>query len=149
MTSGRDHDIKQLNSLIEITVDSAQGYRDAADGARSSRFSGPFRARAALRFDIAERLQARVKSLGGDAKESGTLPGSTGRPFANLGQKMMGDDKSVIAEVEAAEHHVKEVYQKVVLDAELSDPVRAAVESEFAQIQSNLDEMRDLKQGTA
>jgi uncharacterized protein (TIGR02284 family) len=149
MASGRDHDIKQLNSLIELTLDSAHGYMDAADEAKSSGFSGLFRARAALRHEIAERLQARVKTLGGDENAHGT----TRRWFANLRQKMVGDDTSLIAEVEAGERHVSEAYQKVVLDGELSDPVRAAVESEFAQIQANIqadrDKMRNLKQSVA
>jgi hypothetical protein len=39
--------------------------------------------------------------------------------------------------------------QKVVLDKEFSDPLRTAVESEFAQIQVSYGEMRDLKQAPA
>jgi hypothetical protein len=52
MASGTEHDIKQLNSLIEVTLDSAQGYMDAADEAKSSRFSTLFRERAAQRNEI-------------------------------------------------------------------------------------------------
>ena len=48
MASGNDHDISQLNSLIEATLDSAKGYQDAAEEAKASRFSTLFRQRAAL-----------------------------------------------------------------------------------------------------
>jgi len=58
---------------------------------------------------------------------------------------MAGDDASIIAAVEAGEDHVKEVYQKVVLDTELSDPIRIAVESEFAQIKATHDEKHEPK----
>ena len=149
MASGPEHDIEQLNSLIETTLDSAKGYMDAAEEAKSSRFSSLFRERGAQRHDIAERLQARVKGLGGDAEKSGSTLGAAGRWFASLKQKMAGADASIIAEVEAGEDHVKEAYQKVITDGELSDPVRMAVESEFAQIQANHDEMSKLKHGTA
>jgi hypothetical protein len=44
---------------------------------------------------------------------------------------------------------MKAIYQKVVLDKKLSDPVRTAVESEFAQIQAGHGEMRDLKHAPA
>jgi uncharacterized protein (TIGR02284 family) len=148
MASGPEHDIQQLNSLIRITLDSAQGYRDAADEAGSSRFASLFRDRASQRHDIAERLQARVKSLGGDADKSGSMLGAAERLFANLKQKLTGTDASIIAAVEAGEDHVKAAYQQVITDGELSDPVRMAVESEFAQIQANHDEMNKLQHGT-
>jgi uncharacterized protein (TIGR02284 family) len=121
----------------------------AADEATNSRFSSLFRERGAQRYDIAQRLQARVKSLGGDPDESGSTLGAAEHWFADLKQKMVGTDASIIAEVEAGEDHVKEAYQQVITDAELSDPVRTAVESEFTQIQANHDEMSKLKHGTA
>ena len=151
MSSGTDHDIEQLNALIAVTHGSAQGYMDAAANAKSSKFSTLFRKRGIQRHDIAERLQTRVNSLAskpgdiaqGDIVQSGKMR------FAGLKQKMGGSEASIIAEVEACEDHVKEVFEKVVLDAELSDPVRMAVESEFAQIKASHDEMRDLKQATS
>jgi uncharacterized protein (TIGR02284 family) len=149
MASGTEHDIEQLNSLVETTLDSAEGYMSAADEAKNSRFSSLFRERGAQRYDIAQRLQARVKSLGGDPEESGSTLGAAERWFADLKQKMVGTDASIIAEVEAGEDHVKEAYQQVITDGELSDPVRTAIESEFAQIQANHDEMSKLKHGAA
>jgi uncharacterized protein (TIGR02284 family) len=65
-----------------------------------------------------------------------------------LKQKLTGTDASIIAAVEAGEDHVKAAYQQVITDGELSDPVRMAVESEFAQIQANHDEMNKLQHGT-
>ncbi len=139
MASGVGHDIDQLNLLIEVTLDSAQFYLDAAGNAKEPQYSGLFRERGAQRQDIAQRLQARVKSLGGDAEQSGTAYGSAKRRFGNLRK---GGDTSVISELEAGEDHVSKAYQQVVLDVELSDPVRAAVESEFALIQANHEETR-------
>jgi uncharacterized protein (TIGR02284 family) len=149
MASGPEHDIEQLNSLIETTLDSAKGYMDAAEEAKSSRFASLFRDRGAQRNDIAECLRARVKGLGGDAEKSGSTLGAAERWFASLKQKMTGTDASIIAEVEAGEDHVKDAYQQVITDGELSDPVRTAIESEFAQIQANHDEMSKLKHGAA
>jgi uncharacterized protein (TIGR02284 family) len=149
MASGNDHDIAQLNSLIEATLDSAKGYQDAADVAKASRFSKLFLQRAAQRHEIAVRLQARVKAHGGDPEKTGSALGAAKRWFDSLKQKMTGDDASIIAAVEAGEDHIKEVYQEVMTDEELSDPVRTAVESEFVQIEVNHDEMRNLKHATS
>jgi uncharacterized protein (TIGR02284 family) len=149
MASGPEHDIEQLNSLIKVTLDSSRGYRDAADEAGSSRFVSLFRDRGIQRRDIAERLQARVRSLGGDAEKGGSTLGAAEQLFTNLKQKMSGTDASVIAAAESEEDHVKAAYQQVITDGELSDPVRMAVESEFAQIQANHHETSKLQHGTA
>ena len=148
MASGPEHDIAQLNSLIKITLDSTLGYKDAADEAGSSRFASLFRDRGIQRHDIAERLQARVKSLGGEAEKSGSTLAAAERLFADLKQKLTGTDASIIAAVEAGEDQVNAAYQHVITDGERSDPVRMAVETEFAQIQANHDEMSKLKHGT-
>ena len=142
MASGADHDIEQLKSLVGVTLDSAQGYMEAAAEAGSSKFSTLFRDRGIQRHDIAERLQTRINSLSG--KPGDTIKPETMR-FAGLKQKMGGSEASIIAEVEECEDHVKDAFNKVMTDGELSDPVRMAVESEFAQIKANHDEMRDLK----
>jgi uncharacterized protein (TIGR02284 family) len=148
MASGPEHDVEQLNSLIKITLDSAQCYSDAANEAGSSRFAALFRERGTQRHEIAGRLQARVKSLGGDAGKSESALGASGQLFADLKQKLTGADASIIAAVEAGEDHVQAAYQRVITDGELSDPVRMAVESEFAQMQANHDEPGKMKRGT-
>ncbi len=149
MASGPEHDIKQLNALIEVTLGSAEGYIGAADAAKASRFSAMFRERGTQLQDIATRMGARVKSLGGDPEAGGTTPATARSSFADLKHKMSGSDPSIIAEVEAGESHMADVYQKIVLDEELSDPVRTAIESEFAQIQANNEAMRALKRQAA
>ena len=143
MASGREHDIEQINSLIEVTLDSAKGYMDAADEAKNSRFASVFRQRGVQRHDMVQRLQARVKSLGGNAEENGTTVAAAGRWFALLKQKMSGSDESIIAGVEAGEDNVKKAYQRVITDGELSDPVRTAIESEFAQIMADQRDMAE------
>ena len=115
MASGPEHDIKQITSLVETTLDSAQGYMDAVDEAKNSRFSTLFRERAAQRHDIAERLQTCVKGLGGKPEDTGTALGAAQRWFDNLKHMMAGSDASIIAGVEAGEDHVKVVYQKIVI----------------------------------
>jgi uncharacterized protein (TIGR02284 family) len=80
-----------------------------------------------------------VKSHGGDPEKSGTTLGAAKRWFDSLKHKMTGTDASI------SEDHVKDVYQKVILDIELSDPIRTAIASESAQIQAAHGQIRDLK----
>jgi uncharacterized protein (TIGR02284 family) len=60
-----EHDIKTLNSLIETTLDSADGYAEAAKDAKSEPLVSLFRSRSSERRTAASTLQNCVRSLGG------------------------------------------------------------------------------------
>jgi len=59
--SDRDHDISTLNSLIATTLDSVQGYEEAAKDAEGGRFGSLFLARANERRQVASNLQSEVR----------------------------------------------------------------------------------------
>ena len=84
------------------------------------------------------RLCSVIVVFSGMISLGGSTLGAAARLFANLKQKLTGTDASIIAAVEAGEDHVKAAYQQVITDGELSDPLRMAVESEFAQIQATM-----------
>ena len=86
----KDHDIKILNSLIETTLDSADGYAEAAKDARSESLISLFRERSTERRQVASTLQQRVRLLGGDPKDDGTVLASAHRMFVNLRTAVYG-----------------------------------------------------------
>jgi len=57
-----DHDIKTLNSLIETTLDSSDGYAEAAKDAKSAPLVSLFTARATERRETASTLQRCVRA---------------------------------------------------------------------------------------
>lgn len=59
-----NHDISTLNSLIATTIDSVDGYTEAAKDSKSGRFGALFVNRASERRQVATRLQQEVTSLG-------------------------------------------------------------------------------------
>ena len=70
--TNEDH-IKLVNGLVEITIDSADGYEEAAKDAQSSRFKTLFQARAQERRGIVSDLQAEVRRLGGTPDDDGSI----------------------------------------------------------------------------
>src|SRR3712207_1744586 len=56
---GASHDITLLNSLIETTIDSVDGYRRSAQEATNSRFSAEFLERASEREQVVSRSEER------------------------------------------------------------------------------------------
>ena len=62
MHTNEDH-IKLVNSLVETTIDSADGYAEAAKDADASRYQDLFQRRAQERRSIASELQDEVRRL--------------------------------------------------------------------------------------
>ena len=109
-----DHDVAILNGLIATTIDSADGYREAANDAQSDRFRSIFMERADERDDVVEQLSDRVRELGSDPANNGTTRAAAHRVFMNLREAVTGtDDTAIISEVERGEDHIKAKYEEI------------------------------------
>lgn len=146
MQSGNDHTIKTLNDLIETTLDSAHGYRHAADGVENPEFKSLFTDRAAKREEMSRRLQQEVRSFGGEPEDDQSLLGRIHNKFAELRGDLMGrDDKGVIDEVERGEDVIKARFEDATRDDDLPDPVRQRLAQECATIKEDHDTISGLK----
>ncbi len=145
MSSRPDYDIEQLKRLIEATLDSADGYRDAAEDAAGSRFADLFRTRATERKEIVVRLQGEVRRLGGELEVDGTVIGLARRWFANLKDSVTDGAATVVSVVEAGEDHVKEIYETVLQDLQVAPEVQALIASVYRTIKADHDRIHDLE----
>jgi uncharacterized protein (TIGR02284 family) len=141
-----DHDIKTLNSLIETTLDSADGYAEAAKDAKSQPLIALFRERSAERRQVAAALQNRVRQLGGEPGEDGTVLASAHRMFVNLRTSLTSNDnKAVVDEVERGEDHIKAKFEDALKDTDVSPDTRVAVADAYTSVRNGHDQMRDIK----
>ena len=130
----RDHDIQILNSLIETTIDSVDGYRHSANEATNSRFADSFRDWAKDREEVVSRLRDRVRELGGTPEHDGGILAAMHRQFLSLRDAVTGsDDQSVIAEVDRGESYLVGIrlttLRGVVLSPESQELIRSVYES--------------------
>lgn len=140
------HDISTLNTLIATTIDSVEGYTEAAKDSDSGRFGSIFTSRASERREVASRLQQEVVRLGGRAEDDGTMLAGAHRMFLNLKASMTGhDDKAIVNEVEAGEDHIKAKFEDALGYRQLSPEVRQLIEACYASVKAGHDEMRDIK----
>jgi len=139
------HDISVLNSLIATTLDSADGYTEAAKDADNSRFGRMFTARAGERREVAQSLQGVVASLGGEPEDDGTILAKAHRMFTGLRNSISGGDTVVVDEVERGEDHIKAKFEDAMQDREVPQPTRTAIEQAYASVRSGHDQMPDLK----
>lgn len=144
MADRNEHAVDVLNGLIKTTLDSANGYKDAAENAEQSQYKGMFADRAVKREQLARELQEEVRALGGKAKtEQGAL-GKMHNKFVDLKHALGGDDKSVIDEVERGEDYIRDKFQEA-LKEDLPQPVRAKVERCYQSVKADHDEVSRIK----
>jgi uncharacterized protein (TIGR02284 family) len=144
MHTNEDH-IKLVNSLLKTTIDSADGYAEAAKDAESARYKDLFERRAQERRSVASELEEEVRRLGGDPKDDGTALAAAHRAFLNLKDAVTKGDEAVISEVEAGEDFIKEKYEKALKDTDVDPQTRATIERAWTSVKSGHDQMRDIK----
>jgi uncharacterized protein (TIGR02284 family) len=140
------HDISTLNSLIATTLDSVEGYAEAAKDTENAGFITLFNSLAGERRQLVSQLQQEVSSLGGEPEDDGTILAGAHRVFLNLKSVVTGhDDKAIINEVEAGEDHIKAKYEDALGDRALSSAVQTLIASAYDSVKAGHDEIRDIK----
>ncbi len=146
----QSHDISVLNSLIETTIDSVDGYRHSAGEATNPAFADSFRRRAEEREQVVARLRERVRELGGTPEEEGGLLAKAHRQFLSLRDAVTGrDDKSVIAEVDRGESYLNGKWEAALADEELSAQTQGLIRECYQSVRSGHEQWetmnRDIK----
>lgn len=153
MTDSNDYDVKVLNSLITTTIDSANGFEEAANDARSDRFKMMFREYGSERRQCVAKLQQEVRRLGGTPEDDGSVKAAAHRRWLNLKDAVTGEsDKQIIEEVENGEDYIKNKYEEALRDDKLSATARSVITEAFGSVREGHDRASQLKhsmQGTA
>ena len=135
--SDRSHDIGVLNSLIETTIDSVDGYRRSASETRNDRYSQAFRDWSQEREEVVSTLRDRVRALDGTPEHDGSLLGRMHREFLSLRDAVTGhDDQAVIAEVDRGESYLDDKWRAALDDDKLSPETRDVIRSCYDNIRS-------------
>jgi uncharacterized protein (TIGR02284 family) len=146
MQNDNKHDIKTLNGLIETTLDSADGYAEAAKDAKSQSLISLFRERSVERRQVASTLQQRVLLLGAEPEKDGTVLASAHRMFVNLRTSLTSNDnKAVVDEVERGEDHIKAKFEDAMKDKDVSQDTKAVISDVYVSVRNGHDQMRDIK----
>ena len=136
-----DHDVSVLNSLIETTIDSVDGYRHSAGEATNPTFADIFRRRAQEREQVVARLRERVVELGGTPEEEGGLLAKAHRRFLSLRDAVSGrDDKAVIAEVDRGESWLNSKWEAALADDKLAADTQRLLRELYQSVRSGHDQ---------
>jgi uncharacterized protein (TIGR02284 family) len=139
------HDVTVLNSLIETTIDSVDGYRHSAGEATNEQFAEIFRKRAQEREEVVGLLRRRVVELGGEPEEEGGLLAKAHRQFLSLRDAVTGsDDKAVVAEVDRGESYLNGKWETALADTELSAETQSLLRQCYQSVRSGHDQWEQM-----
>ena len=138
--------ISTLNNLINTTLDSMKGFKDAAQDAESTQFSNMFADFARERSEVATALQTEVKRLGGNPEDDSSFLAAAHRTFMDLKQAFTGkDDKAIIQEVERGEDYIKGKFEAALKETDLDPSSRSVVERDYQSVKAGHDRASALK----
>lgn len=144
--AANDHDVSVLNSLITTTIDSANGFEEAAEEARGEQFKSMFQQFATERRQCVNALQQGVRRLGGDPENDGSTAAAAHRTWLDLKNAVTGSsDKQVIEEVENGEDYIKAKYETAMKDDRLSAQARSIIEDAYRSVREGHDRASQLK----
>lgn len=139
-----DKDIATLNSLIETTIDSADGYEQAAATEKVGDLAQTFRQFASERRSVVAELRSHVVRLGGTPEDDGSLLAAAHRQFLNLRSAFDSDTRTAINEVERGEDFIKGKYE-AALREDLSPDVRQAIQRAYESVRAGHDLISAMK----
>lgn len=147
MDATHERAVKVLNSLIETTLDSANGYEEAAQNVPDAQLKTLFAERSRRRLDLSRQLQEEVRSFGGTPEQDQSMLGKAHNKFVDIKNAIMGgaSEKAVIDEVERGEDFIKGKFEQAMRDDDLPANARTVVSQAYESIRADHDQISALK----
>lgn len=145
----RDDIIDTLNDLIQITEDSHEGYRKAAEDSGDDDLKILFNDLSSQRGAMVRDLQKLVAEQGGAPEASGTILGSAHRFFLDIKTAVLGRDRAtIVQEVQRAESEAVRRYERA-LDRELPANLALAIGQHLSRLRADRDRVAALGSAVA
>lgn len=144
-TNLNNETLSGLQDLIRINIDSAEGFRSAADKIESEHVATLFRDCAAERERFSNELKSYVRMNNETPEESGSVAGTLHRWWLELrGTVQDGKEHAVLSEAERGEDAIKEKYESVLKDS-AGSAVNDVLQQQYAAVKARHDQIRDMR----
>lgn len=144
----QESDIDILNGLIETTIDSADGYAQAAETATEAGSNADlvtmFHRFGSERQTAVAALRAQVVVLGGTPEDDGSLLAGAHRSFLQLKSLFGSSRERIIEEVESGEDQIKHKYEDA-MKQDLSPATHSVISKAYETVRQGHDTVRDMK----
>lgn len=134
--------------LVQILEDGKDGFAKAADKVADDapEVAAKFREFSAQRDQFSKELRDLAENYGDEVKDSGTVAGTVHRGWMALKDALSGSDaQGVLDAAEQGEDHAVRAYKKALDEDELSQPLRAVVVRQAADVQAAHDAVKAMR----
>ena len=137
--------VKHLQDLIQINIDSKDGFAEAAEEIGDERIAALFRQIGEIRGKNATELQGLVALNNEEPVERGSIAAAFHRTWLDLRSKLTGGDAgAVLGEAERGEDSIKEQYE-TILKNDPGSAVSDVLHHQLAEVKAHHDQIRDLR----
>jgi uncharacterized protein (TIGR02284 family) len=143
--SDKNHVTSKLDDLIVTLIDSVKGFEHSAEKAEAANYRDFFTAMARDRREAVATLQAASRSEGGTPADYGSASATLHRRVEDLRIALGGGDAAIIKEVERGEDYLKEEFERVLADDNMSPAAMAAVREAYESVRRGHDKASALK----
>lgn len=139
--------IDWLQSLIQINIDSRDGFKEAAENLKESNptLANRFCQWASDREAQANELQTLVAGNAEEPTSSGTFAAAAHRTWMDIRSALGGGDQAILDEAERGEDQIKAKYEEALNDMGGSEPCCETLRRHLAAIQVSHDEVKMLR----
>jgi uncharacterized protein (TIGR02284 family) len=139
-----------LNLLIASCRDAEQGFQTAAGDSISGEYAEQFVLYAKQRGQFVRELQARVRELGGEPADSGTVAGVVHRGWMDLKSAAASSElHALLQECERGEDITTSTYRDALQSDRLDPESRRIVQRQYEAVQAVHDRVKQLRDRAA
>lgn len=137
--------VKRLQRLVQINLDSAEGFRHAADALQDKVLAADFRVWAVDRTRQADELSRYVQMNKEEAPEERSWMAALHQTWLDFRAAISaGDTEAVLAEAERGEDFIKEQYEETLKET-AGSAVNDVLMHQYAAVKKAHDRVRDLR----
>lgn len=123
-----------LETLIDTTYDSVEGYRKASETAKSPELKRILSDQAAKRQKTLDALNAELTRLGGKLVTKGTATGGLHRLWLDLTNLFESGDKAAVERVEEGEDYLAGKFEEALKAADLDPTTRSVIQTALGEV---------------
>lgn len=140
--------INQLQELIQVNIDSRDGFRHASEVTDDLTLQSAFEQLAIDRDAQADELARFVAWSGEYPRRDGSIAAAVHRAWMTIRESLSTDDRhGVLCEAERGEDSIKAAYENTLVDF-ANSAVNDVLMRQYAAVKSSHDRIRDLRDAT-
>lgn len=136
--------IATLQDLVQVNIDSRDGFQEAIEHVDDANISALFIDLARQRNEQCSELRTLVSANSEEPKQDGTLSGDAHQAWMNLRAMVGGGTKAMLNEAERGEDHIKAKYEEA-LKAIAGSAVTDVLNRHYVDVKAAHDRVRDLR----